>query len=86
MTSAIFRRGRTQGASSHLARLKPMDVLFIFLSKEKPDYLAAMYKVAVGAIYKIKRGQTWDHITRPFWNTHPPLVGDQRKDRRKHEH
>lgn len=58
------KTGRQVGAANTQAKLGPSQVLEIFLSNEKPDYLAAVYHVDPSAIYRIKTRKTWRHLTK----------------------
>lgn len=53
-----------QGETHPNSKLTFSQVIEIFLSKDKPLYLAALYKVSPSAIAKIKSGRTWSHLTK----------------------
>lgn len=52
-----------QGSSSHLAKLTEQDALEIAGSPLSLSALAAKYAVSKNAIYCIKKGKTWGHVT-----------------------
>jgi hypothetical protein len=57
-------KGRNRhGVGHHAAKLQDRDVVRIFRSSKPHRALAARYRVAHVVIGKIKRRQTWKHIT-----------------------
>ena len=57
------KTGFVEGESHPLHKLTVMEVILIYQSKEKYAYLASLHGVSTSAIFKIKTGQTWVHLT-----------------------
>lgn len=60
---AYKKTGFQQGEAHFNVRLTVQQVLAIYLSTDKADYLAAVYKVSPTAVYNIWKGKTWKHLT-----------------------
>jgi hypothetical protein len=46
------------------ATFTTQQVIEIYQSSEKLEYLAAVYKCSVSAISNIRKGKTWSHVTK----------------------
>lgn len=57
------KTGFQQGESHFNVRLSVQQVINIYLSLDKAEYLAAVYNVSPTAIYNIWKGKTWKHLT-----------------------
>lgn len=57
------KTGFRQGEAHPNVRLTVQQVVAIYLSLDKVDYLAAVYRVSPTAIYNIRKGKTWKHLT-----------------------
>ena len=60
---AYQKTGRRMGEAHHNAKLTVEQVVEIYLSREKQEYLASIYKVRQGTINSIKTGKRWKHLT-----------------------
>lgn len=61
---AYRKTGFQQGESHFNVRLTVQQVITIYLSLDKAEYLAAVHNVSPTAIYNIWKGKTWNHLTK----------------------
>jgi hypothetical protein len=59
-----YKTGLAVGEANRSSKLTNQDVVDIFLSPEKAEYLAAKYSVSKWTIYNIWKRKTWQHLTK----------------------
>jgi hypothetical protein len=62
------KTGYIRGEASPLAKLTARQVLEIFQSPDKCEYLSAVYGVSPSLICRIKTGKRWHHLTKQLEN------------------
>lgn len=79
MAGDEFKRKKyVHGELHERSTFTTQQVIEIFQSDEKLEYLAAVYKCSVSAVSNIRKGKTWSHVTKY-------LEHGKRKVRKEHK-
>lgn len=62
--STHHKTGYCTGQANEQTTLTPKQVIEIFLSPLKADYLASLHNTSRTTVYRIKKRQSWGHLTK----------------------